>query len=456
MRKHFVLDTNILLSYPDAMIKGFDDNEVIITSTTLQELDFKKTEGGDVGYNARESIRILDSYREKGDLVKGVELPDGGVLRVEPDGISEDNLPKGGAFKLSNPDNQIISTCKYLQKREKLDADREGRDVEPVILVTNDVSMRISATACLVDVQAYKNSQVIDSGYKGYTDLIVPKSLIDDIYKNKTVPYTDDELYVNEFITLHSDSDNASALTIYRGGKLEHIPEQREGWVKPKNALQTYALWALSRPCEDIPLVIILGPAGTGKTFLSLATGIGATIDKGYSDTAYDKMILARPLGLGYQEGFLPGDLDEKLKPLHACFTDALTAYFKADKRDMEDEYITNHIDDLYDRGVLEACALSFIRGRSLMNSFVVCDETQNATRLLMRDCITRIGSGSKLVVMGDPDQIDVPYLDRRTNGLSYAAEAFKDSDKACIIKMTEEQAVRSPLASEALKRMKF
>ena len=492
MIKQFVLDTNILLDYPNAMTDGLQDNKVIITSTTIAELDLKKTAGGDIGFHARESIRILDGLREKGDLTVGVELPDGGTLRVEPDGISEDNLPKGGAFKLSVPDNQIISTCVYLMRKAREEADQMIRLTgdttvvpEQVILVTNDVAMRIAAVACGVRVQAYKNSIVEDSGYKGYTDLDVPKDIIDRIYADGSVAfgpgtpefdtyYSDVKLLENEFVTLHAVDGKASALSVYQDGRLVHIPEQHKGWIEPKNVLQSYALWALSQPADKVPLVIISGPAGTAKTFLSLATGIDAVLgnsrgtrdrradyllSKGGSDSddSYSRMILCRPLGAGYQAmGYLPGDLNEKLGPLHACFLDALTAYFKRDKKDTEDEFINNQIEDLYARGVIEACALSFIRGRSISDAYMVCDEAQNATRTLIRDVITRAGAGTKMVVCGDPDQLDVPYLDKRTNGLSYAVEAFKGSKLACVIRMSEEQAVRSPLASEALRRMKL
>lgn len=453
--KKFVLDTNILLQYPDAMLNGFDDNDVVITGTVLQELDKKKTVGGDVGFYARKTARILDDIRNKGDILKGIPLENGGHLMFEPNGVDQKYLPAG--FNIEVPDNRIISSCKSLQEKNP---DQE------VILVSNDIYMRLNATACQVKVQEYFNSVIEDSGYKGYIDIDVDSELITDLYQSRKIEFPlsdhpDLQLLENEFVTLHCGSQ--SALSVWRRGHLELIQERKLcGWITPRNALQTYAMWALTQPAEDLPLVILIGPAGSSKTFLALAAGLDATYtSQRRSDAQYYSMLLSRPVGNSFDEiGYLPGDLDEKLHFLYQNFYDNLAIILKGNGKDGEEHaQIQQQIDDLFDSGVMEVCGLNFIRGRSLMNSYMICDEAQNASggagTGAIRDVITRVGMGTKLVIAGDPTQIDVPTLDKRNNGLIYAAEAMKGDPTTAIIVFGEGESVRSTLARNAIRRMK-
>ena len=466
MVKNYVLDTNVLMDYPDA-IYGFEDNIVTITSTVIAEADNHKTRRDIVGSNIRQVIRTIDSLSQKGDITKGVKLPNGGTLRVEPDGISPDNLPPHSAFNISVPDIQIVSTCIYLSNN--------SHDIK-VILVTNDQNLRIIAKCCGVEAEAYNNSIIEISDYNGYINMSVQDYIIDYMYQDKHISldflnesfktheerfegikeYTTDNLFPNEFITMKSIDSQKSCLSVFRHGRIELIdPSQNAGWVKPKNALQSYALWALQQPVEEIPLVILSGPAGTAKTFLSISVGIEKVLSsQKNSECEYEKIILARPIANSFKEmGALPGDIDQKLKELHSSFDDAITAYYMREDRGEED--IKASVNDLYSSGKIENVALSFIRGRSIPYAYLICDESQNSSRTLLRDVITRAAKGTKVICCGDEHQIDLPYVNEYTNGLTFAIESMKESPLAAYINFSEEQAVRSPLATEAIKRMK-
>ena len=451
MVKTYILDTNVILNDPYAMVDGFEDNTVIITSTTLQELDSKKKSGGEVGYNARLCGKILDDLRQKGDLIAGIKNDSGGITKIEPNGINKDLLPVG--YSIDNADNRIISTCIHIKQRA------EDQKI-PVILVTDDVLMRISATAAFsyaeedIGVEEYENSHIDakDTLYRGYSEADTDKEFIDKLYSEKSAENPDIKAPVeNEFFTFSSGSQ--SALSVYQKGKFHLInPEQTlNGWIKPKNRLQAYAMWLLKN--KDIPLKILIGSAGTGKTFLSLAEGLNDTIGQKKYGAYYNRVLISRPV-YGYEEiGFLPGDIDEKLNSsINLNYLDSLEAILRHGGKEERDQ-VKMQIEDLFETGVIEVCALSFIRGRSLINSYLICDEAQNANSALIRDVITRAGSGTSVVLAGDPRQIDV-NLDPHNNGLEYAASRMKGSPLCGIIRFPAESSVRSPLAKEASERM--
>ena len=454
MVKRFVIDTNIFLhNNPQSVIDGFDDNIIIICGTVLQELDRHKTDLGETGFNARETCRLLDEINKQGDLIRGVPTKSGGMITLEPDGISQDLLPHG--YSIERPDNRIISTCIYLKKII--------RNEQKVVLVTNDTSMRLNATACGVEVQEYWNSIVEESGYKGYTDMDVDSEVINSIYKSKTVEINSVEgLLENEFVTLHAG--NQSALSIFRNGRFHLIPSDQKlyGWVKPKNALQSYAMWALTAPAEEIPLVILIGPPGVAKTFLSIAAGLDQTyVAQDRSGSPYYKMLISRPSSNAFQnEGFLPGSLSDKLHYLYNNFYDNIENLLLGDDRHREDHtQIQTQMEDLISDNVIEITSLSFIRGRSLSNVYMIADEVQNASKTLVRDIVTRAGIGTKVVLAGDPDQIDLPSLDRHTCGLTFAAESMKGDPTTCIINFTgcdEKAIVRSTLSRRAAHNMRL
>lgn len=469
MVKNYLLDTSILLENPNN-IYGFDDNNVYICGTTLQELDKKKTAPGDIGYNARESCRILDELRGQGDLIKGVKLRNGGTLFIEPNGIDQSFLPKG--YSIDVPDNRIISSCLYLN--QKLDP--------KIILLTNDVSMRINATICGLTAQGVLNDIIETSNYTGHIDIDVSPEIIDKLHKNKKIPldtvkqinstanqyyieagekavlFVDvDELMINQFVTLHADKQ--SALSVCRNNHLELIQSKNlSNGIKPLNKMQIYAIWALTAPVEEIPLVVLQGDAGTAKTFLSLAAGLSQVyLGQGRrTPEEFGRMMISRPNVQASDPdfGYLPGDLADKMAPLLAAYRDNLEEIMGG--KDGEDkEFVQTQVEDLFESGIIELCPLNYIRGRSIHNTYLICDEAQNANKLLMRDIVTRAGRHTKIIVAGDPLQCDVTNLDKHNNGLVYCVESMKGSAKAAIITFDNTHCVRSELAEEAILRMK-
>ena len=455
MVKAYILDTNILLDSPRAIF-GFDDNTVIITGTTLQELDSKKTAPEALGFNARETCRIIEKLRLKGDLTAGVPMDNAGVFKVILN-AGQWHMPSG--YSEDKPDNQIINTVLDIKKNQ-------GHMFNQVILVTNDTSMRINASVCAAAcgfsdfVESYRNDHVSSAEmYTGKRELHVSKEAIDYIYKNKMLPpeaiFRGDipEPVENEFFILQSDQ--SSALAVYRNHELKLIDTKtlHPCHVQPKNASQTFALWALMQPVEEIPFVILKGPAGTAKTFLSLAAGLDQAYDL-RAHRSYDSVLISRNNVMADADfGYLPGELEDKMNPLLAPFFDNLESLLRGNS-DEDRECISRQIEDMIDSGVIEICALAYMRGRSITNKFLIVDETQNATRSQIRDIITRAGSGCKIVICGDPEQIDAHNLDKLNNGLVFASEKMKGSPVCAQISFTEEESVRSELAKEAIKRL--
>lgn len=445
MKKIYVLDTNILLDSPNA-IWGFDDNDVVITGTTLQELDSKKTLGGDIGYNAREACRILESMRQKGNLLLGVPTQNSGQFWITAE--TEENLPAG--YSLERPDNRIISAVKLLQSKYP-----HSR----VILVTNDVSMRINASVCGCEyVEFYKNTHLSsEKAYTGREDIYVSDDVVGSIYEKNFLTDSDldlSHLYENQFVTLKGAG--SSALCIYQKNRLKLIDTKRISAfsVTPKNAAQTFALYALLAPVEEIPFVILKGPAGTAKTFLSLAAGLEMVYDS-EENRSYDKVLISRNnVTADADFGYLPGDLDDKMTPLLAPFFDNLESLLRGKSKKEDSKQIQIQVEDMLYTKVIDICPLSYMRGRSITNSYLIVDETQNATRSQIRDIITRAGANTKVVICGDPEQIDTHALDKWNNGLVFASDKMKGSRYCAQVTFYDNESVRSELAKEAIARL--
>ena len=452
----YILDTNILLDSPNAIF-GFADNEVVITGTTMQELDSKKTLHDEIGYNARETCRILESLRSKGaNFQKGVTLDTGGILKIVANGVSEENMPRG--YSLTNPDNRIISATKTIA---------ESQPKKKTILVTNDISMRINASICGINVESYRNDHIVsDETYTGRTTIEVAENVIDALYKNNEISdaVCQDKNYVkwfnslieNEFIVLKAGQK--SALGIYRNNKIIRIDDKllRPFGISPKNVAQKFALYALLAPVDEIPFVILKGSAGTAKTFLSLAAGLAQTYDR-KRDRTYDKVLISRNNVMSDADfGYLPGDLDEKMTPLLAPFYDNLESLLRAKVKEEDNTQIQIQIEDMFMTKVIDICPLAYMRGRSICNSYLIVDETQNASRSQIRDIITRAGQGTKIIICGDPEQIDARNLDKWNNGLTFASEKMKGSSLCAQITFADEESVRSKLAKEAISRLEL
>ena len=458
MKKIYVLDTNVLIQAPHAL-KCFDDNEVVLPLVVLEELDAHKRDEGERGANVREAIRILDQIRGAGDLVAGVELDNGGVLRVEKN-FKDVELPKDMADYKS--DNRILKVCKGLSEVSEFQ----------VILVTKDILMRIKAQLLNIKSEDFTTEQVADHGeqYSGRISVFAPEEMFKD-FKKKGIPVDkvyccDDagnqyapELFENEFVIIRADqSINKTQMGRVSNGfikKLEFEKSQPYG-VKPRNAGQYFLQEALMQPAEVAPLVIVKGMAGTAKTFYSLAVGLEKMINRPTGE--YRRILVCRPNSQFDDDiGFLPGDEQEKISPLMRPIIDNLEQLIDSneEERYKDEKELQGKTDEVFERGIVQCEALNFIRGRSILKTYLIIDEAQNMTPTQAKGIITRAGKDTKIILLGDPNQIDRPFLDERTNGLSYASEHMKGSPFTWQISLSAAECERSKLAMDAIERMK-
>ena len=449
MKKTFILDTNILLNSP-YIITSLDDNDIVIPNTTIEELDTFKSAPSELGFNSRETIRILSGLRGKGNMRDGVELPGGGMLKIE---YNQVNTPLPEGWTKDKPDNRIIQVCLGLQNKNN----------QKCILITNDINMQIKADIAGIEVQDFKENQVSEETlrFKGKQELYVKANKINDFYQEGSL--TLDDLYdegvcleLNEFVLLRDATNlKSSALGRYNGSIIEKLKYEGEKPfdVVPRNASQRFAQEALLTSAEEAPLVILKGPAGTAKTFYSLAAGLEQVINRGL----YKKVLVCRP-NVKFDEdiGFLPGTETEKIGPLMRPIFDNLSILLDMHK-DFEKDGVKvkeSPIDELFERGYIVAEAMAYMRGRSINDTYIIVDEAQNATPNQITGLVTRCGMGSKIILCGDPDQIDTTKLDKRNNGLVYASEKMKGSPLCMQITFDFEECVRSPLAQEAADRL--
>ena len=449
MVKNYILDTNILIQSPNS-IYGFGDNNVIITGTTLEELDKKKTAPGETGYHAREVIRKIEELRTKGVLAEGVELPENGKLIIVANAV-RDNLPPG--YSLSVPDNQIISAAITIAQKDP-----------NTFLITNDISMRIKADVCGVKVQEYRN-ETVETGekYTGRSTHIVPESIISKARAGEEIPVSilgaEKPLVENEYVMLQSEENVKNTVLCYYRNGMVRLMKEAEGYngITGKNAAQKCLMHALMLPAEEVPLVVVTGPAGTGKTMLALACGLSNTYtsfeSKKHAPKEYNSIMITRTNTLSDEDlGFLPGTLEEKMGPLVSPFMDNLEFIFSGKERDAD--LAAEHIGYILDRDILKIESVAYMRGRSLSHTYLIVDEAQNMTINQVLEIVSRAGEGTKIVLLGDPDQIDNPKLDRKNNGLVFAAERMKGSSLCAQVAFEQKETVRSPLAAEAAKRL--
>lgn len=447
MKKTFVIDTNVLLMNPYALY-SFEDNEIIIPDVTLETLDRRKTNPGEVGANARETIRILEALRQQGDFHKGIQLPGKGSVRIEMNHLNVDLPPM---WNENGEDNRILRICKGLRE-----------DGSEVILVTNDINMRIKASLLTIPSEEYKADKLSDKGkrYRGRQEVDITGTLIDALYTKgeltsaKLHKYLTQQPIVNEYYLLRDKGDEShTALAQFDGKKFVLLKSLKvRPWdITPKNVGQTFSIDALMAPADLVPLVILSGGAGTGKTLLSLAAALETTINQ----NTYDHILCSRPATRFDDDvGFLPGSEQEKIDPLLRPIYDNLAVLTKVKDADRKNGERTNYVQDLFERGVISAQAMAFMRGRSITNNFVIIDEAQNLTPNQIFGVISRCGFGTKIVITGDPSQIDKETLDQTTNGLVYLSERMKGSPLCAQITFNDDECVRSPLALEAIKRL--
>lgn len=457
-KKTFVLDTNVLLHTPFALF-SFDDNIVVIPEVVLEELDKFKKENSELGSNARQVARIIDGLRDKGNLNKGIQLENGGILRIEMN-YHDVRLPESWVGSVN--DNRILKICMGLHEKG-----------ENVFLISKDVFARIKADVLGITAQDFFNEQapVYDEQYKGRMDVYTTDKKLDEFYsKSRLLPEdvfcfnsvlnknTPVELTTNQFLLIHCCSnEKQTALARYDGKEIVplHFIQEHPFGVTPRNAGQKFIQEALMMDALKAPLVIVKGPAGTAKTFYSLAVGLHKIT--GDRNPPYRKILVCRPnVRMDEDIGFLPGTEQEKIAPFLRPVIDNLEVLVDADEseRYSSEKELKDKIDELFDRKVISAEAIAFIRGRSIVKQWVIIDEAQNLTPKQVKGIITRAGKNTKIILIGDPEQIDHPFLDIRTNGLCYASERMKGSPLCYQITLTDEECERSELAHEAAKRM--
>ncbi|MEM6459999.1 MAG: PhoH family protein [Planctomycetota bacterium] len=454
--KHFVLDTNVLLHNPSSLYM-FDDNHVIIPFTVLEELDNFKKNNDDTGRNCREVIRQLDKLRAKGPLAEGVAWNGhGGTVRIA---FAGEERPT--SLREDLPDNRIL-TVAWRMHREGL----------RTIVISKDINVRIKADSLGLPAEDFE-AQKVDSDrlYRGYAELDVPGDLIDLLYEEKQVelaalePHLDtadadgsvtrSEVLPNQFVHLRNALDESHTGLARRLADTDHLlpvhaPRKPVFGIMARNLQQTMALDLLLD--DDLKLITLLGTAGTGKTLLALAAGMTKVI----SEQRYDKLLVARPImPMGRDIGYLPGDKDEKLGAWMQPIFDNLeylmstrgVGHQVADSKPVE-----QRIEQYKATGQLVLEPLTYIRGRSIPMQFMIVDEAQNLTPHEVKTIVSRVGEGTKIVLTGDVAQIDNPYLDASSNGMSYLVERLKGSPQVGHVTLARSE--RSELASLAAEKL--
>lgn len=457
MQKTYVLDANVLLQAPYAL-ESFEDNNIVLPLAVLEELDALKGADGEAGNNARQALRFLEDLRLRGDLVKGVTLPSGGTVRLEVNHVDA-ALPQG--IEPGSWAGRVLKVCRGLMD--------EGT---PVTLVSRDMVARIRAQMMGVPAEDFTTDRLPDGAqpYTGRAEVYIPDDLL-PAFKKKGAPagelYAVDDagerkpvsLIENQFVLLRSDTEpKKTMLGRFREGKVAALRfgGVRPFGVKPRSVGQQFLQEALLLPAEEAPLAIIQGPAGTAKTFYALAAGLEQVLEA--EERPYRKILVCRPNAqFDADIGFLPGSEQEKISPLMRPIVDNLEILLDLEGKKKErrsEEELRGRIDYLFDTGIITAEAMNFMRGRSITDTWLVIDEAQNLTPRQVKGIITRVGKGTKVVLLGDPAQIDHPLLDTRSNGLTYASARMRGSPLCAQLTMLPDECERSPLALDAAVRM--
>ena len=411
MKKHFVLDTNVLLHNADA-ISSFADNVVILPMTVIEELDKFKSRNDELARNARQVIRNLDKLRSHGHLGDGVKMENDGELRI----FIEKPGTAVGDMDMTLPDNRILAVAHYFQVQG-----------EKVIFVSKDINARLKADALGIEVMDFEKQTVnFDELFCGYREIKVAPMIVDTFFRQDMLEVDSYNFAPNEFVLL-VDETNEKHTGIGRAfdkNRIGHLNANFDSaWnTRSRSKEQRMALELLLDPY--IELVTLVGQAGTGKTLLALAAGLEMVLHQ----KQYERLLVSRPIiPLGKDLGYMPGTKDEKLTLWMQPIFDNLTFLMGGSKRHSDNgESVRNKVDKLLKENAVELEALSYIRGRSIPRQYIVVDEAQNLTPHEVKTIVSRAGEGTKIVLTGDPCQIDNPYLDARSNGLAYTVERLK------------------------------
>jgi len=431
-RKTLVVDTSVLL-YDMNAIHSFPGNDVVIPLIVLDELDRFKDKPGLLGESARYVNRYLDQLRSLGRLDCAVEIPDSDqTIRVEIHAEGLPSVPDG--LDARKGDNRIIATALCLKQKEP------ERQIK---VVTKDINLRVKCDSLGIPAEDFYKDHIKyqnRESYTGFVDLTLTDDIVDEYFEMGSIEVSDiincPEIYPNQFVVGMSTTGK-SMLGVYKEGKICKLTNLDLGEtidVKPRNKEQKFALSLLRD--ENVPLVTLTGIAGSGKTFLTLMAGLSGIYEK-----KYKRIVVTRSIQpVGRDLGYLPGDMDDKMDPWMAPLVDNFRHAFSD----------ITYFSMMREKGTIDIAPLSYIRGRTFNDSFVIVDEAQNATIHELKTIVTRIGKGSKVVLLGDTDQVDTPYIDSRSNGLAIVIEKFRTESVSGHVKLSRGQ--RSELASLASK----
>jgi len=440
-KKNYVLDTSVYLTEASSIYK-FGINDIFVPLKVLEEIDGHKKRQDSVGSNARHFIRILDDLRSKGSLEKGVRISKGlGILRVMSYACLKDSIFPPD-LDIRHPDHTIIATAKAIQLTNP---------EKKAILVSRDINMRVICDSIGIPSEDYTSEKAVRSSeelYNGFVIQSVDEQIVDRYYEGEPITIPEDEIdetwYPNQYVMMVSNSnEKKSALARFKN---HHEPLQNvvykkiSDWnIESRNKEQAFAIDMLMDP--SIKIVSLVGRAGSGKTLMAIAAGLQQTIGMRPDENHYDRLIVSRPVQpLGKDIGFLPGTMEEKMLPWLMPIQDNLK-FLMGDRTSLE----------MYmDKGKIEVEALTYIRGRSIANAYIVIDEAQNLTKHEIKTIITRIGEGSKIILTGDIEQIDNVYVNETSNGLAHAIEKFKEYPIAGHVSFKKGE--RSELATLASK----
>jgi PhoH-like ATPase len=463
MKKTYILDTNVLLSDP-SFFKNFDDNDLIIPILVLEELDKHKGRSDEVGRNCREVSRALDGLSAGKNIQDGVDLPRGGKLKISSCTAGYKDLLPPELIQGSSVDNMIIGFV--LQLRET---------IPDAILVSKDINVRVKCSSLGIQAEDYLSIRVsdnVDSLYTGVKVVVTTQDVIDNFYHEEKCNVDEiiqETTHPNQIVVLKAVDVEGNTLKSALSRKTADsslVPLQKYDnvfGIRCRNKEQTFSVDLLMNP--DIKLITLTGRAGCGKTLLALAAGLDQLQSIG-QNPVYQKLIVSRPVQpVGRDIGFLPGTLEEKMEPWIAPIRDnlefllgssgkkqSMTSQTPRKKKSEESSggFKDPYLELMQQKGLIEIEAISFIRGRSIPNAFMIIDEAQNLSMHELKTIITRVGENTKIVLTGDIEQIDNVHVDTFTNGLTYAVEKFKEYSIAGHVTLLRGE--RSELATLASK----
>ncbi|MBD3344222.1 MAG: AAA family ATPase [Chitinivibrionales bacterium] len=434
--KNYILDTTVLL-YDSQALFAFDDNNVIVPINVIEDIDRFKKELTETGTNARQTSRYLDEFRREGSLATGVRMRNGGMVSVK---IGTEEIINRLPLDLRHTRNNILAIALAI---------KEEQPGIPTIIVSKDINLRIKGDTLGLKVEDYESEKVdVEELYPGYCSSVVDSEKIETLTREGAVEL-DEEYFPNEYIALHNENMSLKTLGRYDGAqkKVVRIDARSQGhvWrIEPRNREQVFAMDALLN--DSIQLVTLIGKAGTGKTLLAIASSLYKTVD----ENSFNRVLVSRPTQpMGKDIGYLPGTIEEKLFPWMYPIADNVEFLTRSEGKSKRH---LRGFKELTEMGILIIEPLTYIRGRSIHNQYLIVDEAQNLTPHELKTIVTRVGDGTKIVVTGDPYQIDNPYIDSSSNGLSYIVEKFKKQDIAAHVTLTKgERSKLSELAANLL-----